>query len=89
MRVFCSHGNEFFANVSVGTFKFINRHVHPPEMAINPGILLWIIGHWVFILWGKLIHSILFVKENQVMIIEILLDRIAAGNVKIINIFRY
>ena len=37
----------------------------------------------------KFIHFILFVKENQVMISEILLDMIAAGNIKIINIFRY
>ena len=40
----------------------------------------------------KLIHFNLFVKKNQVMnfvTIEILLDRIVEGNIKIINIFRY
>ncbi len=37
----------------------------------------------------KLIHFILFVKENQVMLSEILLDMIAADNIKITNIFRY
>ena len=58
-------------------------------MAIDPGIFLWIVDHQISILCGKLIHSILFVKENQVPNIEILLDRIAAGDVKIVNIFRY
>ena len=58
-------------------------------MAINPCILYWILGCWIFIFWRKLIHFILFVKKNQVMNIEILLDRFAGGNIKIINIFRY
>jgi hypothetical protein len=37
----------------------------------------------------KHIHFNLFVKENQVVISEILLDMITAGNIKITNIFRY
>jgi len=52
LRVFGSHGNEFFGNVSVCTFKFINRHVHPPEMANNPSIWDQLLGLWIFILCG-------------------------------------
>ena len=87
LSAFCSHGNEFLGNVSVCTFKFIKRHIHPPEMAINPCILYWI--PVIFIFWWNIIHFILFVKKNQVMNIEKLLDRFAGGNIKIINIFRH
>lgn len=58
-------------------------------MATNPGILSGIIGHWVIVCCCKFIHFILFVKENQGLDFEILLDRITAVNIKIINIFRY
>ena len=44
LSVFGSHGNEVFSNVSVFTFKFIDRHVHPPEMANNPSIWYQILG---------------------------------------------
>jgi hypothetical protein len=57
-------------------------------MAINPDIQSGIIGHWVLVDCCKFIHFILFVKKNQVLNLEILLDRIAAVNIKIINIFR-
>ena len=36
--IFGSHGNELFRDMSLGAFKFINRHVHPPVMVINPDI---------------------------------------------------
>ena len=65
---FGSHGNEFFGYVSFCTVKFINRHVHPPVMAINPRIWYRILSLWILIFWCKCIHSILFVKENQVLI---------------------
>ena len=67
LRVFGSHGNEFFGNVSVCTFKFVNRHVHPPVMVINPSIWYWSLSLRIHIFCWKFIHFILFVKENQVM----------------------
>ena len=88
---FGSHGYELFCNVSLGAFKFIDRHVHPPVMFINPYIWYRILDFWVFIIRWDSIHFNLFVKKNQVtssFSTEILLDRIAGDNIKITNIFR-
>ena len=89
--IFCSHGNEFFGNVSLGAFKFVNRHVHPPVMVIKPDIWYRSLNFKVLNFWQNNIHFNLFVKKNQVASsfpTEILLDRIADGNIKITNIFR-
>ena len=47
LSMFGSHGNEVFGNVSVLTFKFINRHVHPPVVLL---IRVSDTESWVFVL---------------------------------------
>jgi hypothetical protein len=72
--------------MTVAAFKLIDRHLYSPEW-YNTISFLYVYNFCDSRYYP--IHLIIFVKENQVMISEILLDMIVAGNIKITNIFRY